>query len=345
MGVLSTVAAAEFNIMVEQFIECSRVCHAATQTERDAATTELNRQRNKETAGLQKGIAQLQDDLAASDMRLQTSLALQSTSESQKAEIQVEMATLSEETEELKKAAQQLRNGHAESLSSFSSVSSQLQGSEAQVLQLESELVALQLELADLSALYADNQHEATSLHTESYETVTHLQNICNNLQLNAAVDTKRVAELEDQLTEKKSLEDDLQAKIRDLFFELGSVRAECGADNEQKQQLQSEFEQKKSRIETLSGELGQAEDESRGQLGNVVEELRRAAALRKVYSEFDFNVSGQVGETELLELGRARLKLGGAATEWTDEHSRWIAIAKMGTDGHGTSKRPSYVC
>ena len=63
---------------------------------------------------------------------------------------------------------------------------------------------------------------------------------------------------------------------------------------------------------------------------------MRRAAALQQVYAEFDLDSSGEVGEAELLQLGRARRRLGQKQGVWTAAMNRAL-MKKIGPDEEGT--------
>ena len=65
------------------------------------------------------------------------------------------------------------------------------------------------------------------------------------------------------------------------------------------------------------------------------LEGMRRAALLQKVYNEFDLDGGGDVGEEELLELGRARRRLGQKSGEWTPRANRAL-VRKMGCNEQG---------
>ena len=71
-------------------------------------------------------------------------------------------------------------------------------------------------------------------------------------------------------------------------------------------------------------------------QLEATIEELRRATALQKVYHAFDFDGGGQVGEAALLEIGRARRRLGQREGEWSEETNSAL-LSLIGTDEQGT--------
>ena len=85
---------------------------------------------------------------------------------------------------------------------------------------------------------------------------------------------------------------------------------------------------------EQLQAELAE-EQREKEELEGVLEAMRRAALLTKVYREFDLDGGGDVGEDELLELGQARRRLGQKEGEWTVENNRAL-MAAIGTDEEG---------
>ena len=65
------------------------------------------------------------------------------------------------------------------------------------------------------------------------------------------------------------------------------------------------------------------------------MEQMWRAASLHKVYHAFDFDGGGQVGEAALLEIGRARRRLGQREGEWSEETNSAL-LSLIGTDAQG---------
>ena len=70
----------------------------------------------------------------------------------------------------------------------------------------------------------------------------------------------------------------------------------------------------------------------------------RRAALLEGVHGEFDLDGSGKVGEAELLELGKARRRLGHMQDgEWTIENNKEL-IRCIGADAQGNISEERFV-
>ena len=78
-------------------------------------------------------------------------------------------------------------------------------------------------------------------------------------------------------------------------------------------------------------------------ELADAVTRRQRADKLTRVYREFDIDGNGSVGEDELLQLGRARRKLGQKQGVWTAAMNRAL-MKKIGTDPKGAVRCRSRV-
>ena len=95
-----------------------------------------------------------------------------------------------------------------------------------------------------------------------------------------------------------------------------------------------SKVKQMEVEVESLSSQLEVGEQEFK-QVLEVVHDLQRAAALRKVYQLFDIDCKGQVGEAELMEIGQVRQQLSQQGGEWTAEDNRAL-LSTIGLDAQG---------
>ena len=111
---------------------------------------------------------------------------------------------------------------------------------------------------------------------------------------------------------------------------EVQALSVEISSGAEANQMLSSELGSTKRQLEDALS-YGTANTELEASL----EGMRRAALLQKVYNEFDLDGGGDVGEEELLELGRARRRLGQKSGEWTPRANRAL-VRKMGCNEQG---------
>ena len=127
-----------------------------------------------------------------------------------------------------------------------------------------------------------------------------------------------------------------------------GKLAERKAADAEQAarlEQLTREKESLEAGLEFAGRERADSLRQSEGQIHEVLSEkekllaslegMRRAALLQKVYNEFDLDGGGDVGAEELLELGRARRRLGQKSGEWTEANNRAL-MQQIGPDEEG---------
>eukprot|EP00656_Telonema_subtile_P041217 TRINITY_DN4634_c0_g1_i2.p1 TRINITY_DN4634_c0_g1~~TRINITY_DN4634_c0_g1_i2.p1 ORF type:complete len:476 (+),score=126.26 TRINITY_DN4634_c0_g1_i2:391-1818(+) len=72
-------------------------------------------------------------------------------------------------------------------------------------------------------------------------------------------------------------------------------------------------------------------------------EAARRVAALRRVFQEFDLDDEDEIDAEELLQLGKARRKLGQKQSDWTEEKNAKL-VRKMDTNGDGLVNATEFV-
>merc|ERR1712086_688034 len=107
---------------------------------------------------------------------------------------------------------------------------------------------------------------------------------------------------IQQQLEAASSSNGDINSEVNELRQQLQQAALSGGDQDSKVKQMEVE-------VESLSSQLEVGEQEFQQVLG-VVHDLRRAAALRKVYQLFDIDCKGQVGEAELMEIGQVRQQL-----------------------------------
>lgn len=138
----------------------------------------------------------------------------------------------------------------------------------------------------------------------------------------------QEIRERSDSFASLKMDKERLEAKHAELETKVKWMTAEMNAGKMAQRQLREELEQREQ-------ELGEDLPNQNKELLEEIENMRRTGFLAKVYREFDLDGGGDVGEDELLKLGRTRRRLGHKQGEWTATHNR-VLMRKIGTDENG---------
>ena len=199
--------------------------------------------------------------------------------------------------------------------------------------------------IANLLSELAASKEDCTAKDSE----ITHLESSVNELQKSFEALHKDactvVAASKEFCTAKDSEISRLEASVNELQQSLRDKDIAAAADKlVASEELVSVL---RARIVVISSvkdsavhdleALEQESNQAKQQLEATIEELRRATALQKVYHAFDFDGGGQVGEAALLEIGRARRRLGQREGEWSEETNSAL-LSLIGADEQGVS-------